>query len=354
MQRSYYKFSSQGRCMTTLHVKGNGRRLMQPPPIQGESRPKTVHIPASQHGIRAGAGGCNADCLLSKGSWEGSVDRNAVQPVCDAPTQSFVPKPPSGPRSCLVETHRGLVFAGAVFQDVQLVWENCCSFNKRDSDICKTCDEAQQAFLARWQQQGLPLPAADKKKKGRQSGPATAEAAAAGKGGKKPDVKREQDTTRQGEKAEGKMTKRREASASDTPVAQETAAVGKQPVKRKRGQDSADVGEEEPSSSAAAQLKKASKAAVVKVDLAPEKMSAGARLRKGLPPTPPSRISPRMATAEAASDAAAPTVAPESAPDEAPKANTKGKSKSAALQGANKAKPDSDPPVARRSSGRLK
>lgn len=238
-----------------------------------------------------------------------------------------------------------------MFQDVQLVWDNCRSFNKPDSDICKTCDEAQQAFLARWQQQGLLPPAADKKKKGRQPGPAI-EAAAAGKDGKKSDFKQEQDTTRQRGKLEGKVAKQREATASDKPrpVAQETAAVGKLAAKRKRGLESADVEEEEPSSSAAAQAKKASKAAVVKVDLAPEKMSAGARLRKGLPPTPPSRISPRMATAEAASNAAA----SDSVPDEAPKAQAKGKSKPAASQGANKAKMDSDPPVARRSSGRLK
>lgn len=242
-----------------------------------------------------------------------------------------------------------------MFQDVQLVWENCRSFNKPDSDICRTCDDAQQAFLARWQQQGLLPPAADKKKKGRQPGSATAEAAAAGKGGKQADVKREQDTTRQRDKAEGKMAKRREDSAADKPnsLAQEAAAVSKQPGIRKRGQESADVGQEaEPSSSAAAQPKKASKAAVVKVDLPPEKMSAGARLRMGLPPTPPSRISPRMATAEAASHAA--PAASESVPDETPKAQAKGKSKPAASQAANKAKGDSDPPVARRSSGRLK
>ena len=235
-----------------------------------------------------------------------------------------------------------LLLSGAVYQDVQLVWDNCRSFNKPDSDICKTCDEAQQAFLAKWHQQGLPLPAADKKKK-RQSGPATAEAeaAAAGKGVKKPDSKGD------------RVAKQREASASDKRKsdAQEMAAAGKPSVKRKQGQDSAAYEEEEPSSSVAAQPKKKSKGAMVKVNLAPEKMSAGARLRKGLPPTPPSRISPRMATAEAASNAAA----AESAPDEVSKANAKGKSKSAAVhQGVNKAKADADPPVARRPSGRLK
>lgn len=228
---------------------------------------------------------------------------------------------------------------------MQLVWDNCRSFNKPDSDICKTCDEAQQAFLAKWQQQGLSQPAADKNKKGRQSGSskAEAEAAAAGKGGKKPDGKGE------------RVAKQREASAPDErrPGAQEAAAAGKPSVKRKRRQDPADVEEEEPCSSAGAPPKKKNKGSVVKVDVAPEKMSAGARLRKGLPPTPPSRISPRMATVEAASQAA-PTAA-ESGPDEASKANPKGKSKPAvAHQGTNKTKVDPDPPVARRSSGRLK
>ena len=228
-----------------------------------------------------------------------------------------------------------------MYQDVQLVWDNCRSFNKPDSDICKTCDEAQQAFLAKWLQQGLPLPAADKKKK-RQSGSAEAEAAAAGKGMKKPDSKVD------------RVAKQREASASDKRKsdAQEMAVAGKPSVKRKRGQGSAADEEEEPSSSAAAQPKKKSEGALVKVELAPEKMSASARLRKGLPPTPPSRISPRMATAETTS--AAPTTA-ESAPDEASKANAKDKAKSAVIhQGVNKVKADADPPVARRSSGRLK
>ena len=236
--------------------------------------------------------------------------------------------------------------SGAVYGDVQLVWDNCRSFNEPDSDICKTCDEAQQAFVAKWQQHGLSLPVADKKKKGRQSGSgrAEAEAGAAEKGKKKPDGRVD------------KLAKQREASASDKRnlEAQEAAAAGKPSVKRKRGQDSIDVEEEEePSSSAAAQPKKKSKGAMVKVDLAPEKMSAGARLRKGLPPTPPSRISPRMATVAAGSNAA-PTVA-ESGSDEASKAIPKGKSKSAAVhQGANKAKADPHSPVARRSSGRLK
>lgn len=228
---------------------------------------------------------------------------------------------------------------------MQLVWDNCRGFNKPNSDICNTCDEAQQAFLAKWQQHGLSLPAADKKKKGRQSGSAKAEAeaAAAGKGGKQPDGKAD------------KMAKQRELSASDKRRlgAQEAAAAGKPSVKRKRGQDSPGVEEEQSSSSAAAQPKKKSKGAVVKEDVAPEKMSASARLRKGLPPTPPSRISPRMATVEAGSNAA--PMAAESGPDEASKGNPKGKFKAAAVhQGINKAKADPDPPVSRRSSGRLK
>ena len=263
--------------------------------------------------------------------------------------------------------NRGLFCSGAVYQDVQLVWQNCRSFNEPDSDICKSCDEAQQAFLARWQQQGLPQPdchpGADKKKKGghTKAAAAEAEAAAARQSGKKPDgrqLQRDDDAMQRGKGAgvgeilnTAKRGDRNSASDKRKFDAQaEGAAAGKPSVKRKRGQDSDDI-EVDPSSSAAAQPKKKSKGFLVKEDLAPEKMSAGARLRKGLPPTPSSRISPRMAAAEAAF-IAAPVAA-----DSAPKAtvNPVGKSKTDALhQGAHKFKSESDPPVARRSSGRLK
>lgn len=246
-----------------------------------------------------------------------------------------------------------------MYRDVELVWENCRSFNKPDSDICRDCDEAQQAFLARWQQQGLPQPdchvGADKKKKGRQSGPAAADAAAAaaGKGGKKPAGSQTQREDGKAHKTAKQVesSKTKDKQKSD---AREEAAAGKPSSKRKRGQDSADDDEAKPSSSAAAQPKK-SKGAQVKEELAPEKMSAGARLRKGLPPTPPSRISPRMAGAEAASQAA--SVAADTGPIKVPEASAKPMSKSkpvATHQAGKKVKADPDPPVARRSSGRLK
>lgn len=266
-----------------------------------------------------------------------------------------------GPNRCSLRKtgcHKGTSLGcspGAVFRDVELVWQNCRSFNKLDSDICKDCDEAQQAFLARWQQQGLPQPdthaGADKKKKGKQSGPA--EATAAGKGGKKPG----------GSQARGENDKAhkptKQTGSSRTPDkrkadAQEEAAAGKPSSKRKRGQDSAAHGEVDPSSSAPAQPKKESKGVAVKEELAPEKMSAGARLRKGLPPTPGSRVSPRMAGAEAVPEA---SIAADHAltKEQAVTAKPVSKFKTAALhQGAHKVKADPDPPVARRSSGRLK
>ena len=100
-----------------------------------------------------------------------------------------------------------------------------------------------------------------------------------------------------------------------------------------------------------AQPKLKSKGGTVKEELAPEKMSAGERLRKGLPPTPGSRVSPRMAGAEAVSEAA--VAVSTSAQDVIAKPVSK--SKTAALnQGTNKVKGDPDPPAPRRSSGRLK
>ena len=75
-----------------------------------------------------------------------------------------------------------------------------------------------------------------------------------------------------------------------------------QTAKRKRGEGSADdskqpeqksrgKGDQQPSKKSKSESHQ---------QVAPEKLSASARLRKGLPPTPPLRISPRGATAEAA------------------------------------------------------
>lgn len=206
-----------------------------------------------------------------------------------------------------------------------------------------------------------------KKRKGHRLQSATvaeAETAAAPKGGKKQSggkIKREDEAAaaaaerKDTRAADGKGARKKPQdgnSKPDSPGANAAAQQDpKQLSKRTRGQASPHDEAAQASSTAAAQPKKKGKA--VKEDLAPEKMTAGARLRKGLPPTPPSRISPRMGLPEAASDAAA----VDADFTEAPKAAAKpqGKAKAfAQTQGANKVKTDAEQPSSRRSSGRLK
>ena len=177
--------------------------------------------------------------------------------------------------------NRRTFLAGDVYEDVERIWHNCHSFNKPESDICTTASEAQQAFHARWQQQGLLQHEVkpDKTKSGRSSKQAAPAAeAAAGKGGKKQSG------------AKGKLEAATAAAASSRgKVAADDRGHKAQPVekKQKRGSESVATAIAAASSAQKSDAKQ----------LAPEKLSASARLRKGLPPTPPVRISPRGAAA---------------------------------------------------------
>lgn len=264
--------------------------------------------------------------------------------------------------------------AGEVYEDVERIWHNCHSFNEPDSDIYAAASEAQQAFHAKWQQQGLPQHEVkpDKKKNSRPSkqaaAAAEAEAKAAGKGGKKQSkVKQEEDAVGRGKAAgsdRGRKSKHEEndvlpsTSARKAPArggTEKSASKGRgsdaradlpaqqQSSKRKRGHSSVDDGELD------ASLTMKSKGIVAQQEIAPEKMSASARLRKGLPPTPSTRISPRMATGEAAASETNQDAGPVS------EGGVKGKGK-ASRQGqiGNADLQVKSDPVSRRTSGRLK
>ncbi len=234
-----------------------------------------------------------------------------------------------------------------MYEDVERIWHNCHSFNKPESDICATASEAQQAFHARWQQQGLPQHEVkpDKTKRGRSSKPAAPAAeAAAGKGGEKQSgAKGKPETAAAATAAKGKE----KVAADDRghKAQPEKKGVSAPTSKQKRGSESVATAKPAASSAQKPDTKQ----------LAPEKLSASARLRKGLPPTPPVRISPRGATAEAASEAVATS---EADPDAGATAAAKGKGKAKpgarASAASTQVKPGSDEPVLRRTSGRLK
>lgn len=256
---------------------------------------------------------------------------------------------------CRVVLHnRHSFLAGDVFEDVERIWHNCHSFNEPESEICTTASEAQQAFHARWQQQGLLQHEVkpDKTKSGRSSKQAAPAAeAAAGKGGKKQSG------------AKGKPEAATAAASGKGKVAADDRGHKAQPgeksasapsSKQKRGSESVANAKAAASSAQKSETKQ----------LAPEKLSASARLRKGLPPTPPIRISPRGAASEAvATSKAEPNAAAtsEAEPNAAATAAAKGKGKtkpsakvSIASAGNAQVKPGTDEPVLRRTSGRLK
>ena len=268
--------------------------------------------------------------------------------------------------------------AGEVYEDVERIWHNCHSFNEPDSDIYAAASEAQQAFHAKWQQQGLPQHEVkpDKKKNSRSSKQAAAaaaaaveaEAKAAAKGGKKQSkVKQEEDAVGRSKAARsdrGRKSKHEEEDVLPSTSARKAPARGatekgaskgrgsdaradlpaqQQSSKRKRGHSSVDDGELD------ASLTMKSKGILAQQEIAPEKMSASARLRKGLPPTPSTRISPRMATGEAAASGTNQDAGPvlEGGVKGKGKASRQGQIGNADLQ----VKSD---PVSRRTSGRLK
>ncbi len=228
-----------------------------------------------------------------------------------------------------------------MYEDVERIWHNCHSFNKPESDICATASEAQQAFHARWQQQGLPQHEVrpDKTKSGRSSKQAAPAAeAAAGKGGKK----------QSGAKGKPEASTAAAAAKGKGKVAADDRGHKAQPGEQNRGSESVATAKAAAPSAQKPDTKQ----------LAPEKLSASARLRKGLPPTPPVRVSPRGTAAEAASEAVA-TIEADPDADTTAAAKGKGKAKpsakgSAANAGSAQGKPGSDEPVLRRTSGRLK
>jgi len=236
-----------------------------------------------------------------------------------------------------------------VYEDVERIWHNCHSYNKPESDICTTASEAQQAFHARWQQQGLPQHEVrpDKTKSSRSSKQAApaAEAAAAGKGGKKQSGAKGKPETATAAAAAAKGKEKVAADDRGHKAQPEKKGVSAPTSKQKRGSESVATAKPAASSAQKPDTKQ----------LAPEKLSASARLRKGLPPTPPVRISPRGATAEAASEAVATS---EADPDAGATAAAKGKGKAKpgarASAASTQVKPGSDEPVLRRTSGRLK
>ncbi|KAL0019631.1 hypothetical protein WJX77_005620 [Trebouxia sp. C0004] len=230
--------------------------------------------------------------------------------------------------------------AGDVYEDVERIWHNCHTFNEPESDICTTASEAQQAFHARWQQQGLLQHEVkpDKTKSGRSSKQAAPAAeAAAGQGGKK-----QSGTKGKPEAATAAASGKGKSVADDRghnaqPVEKGVSAPS---FKQKRGNESVATAKAAASSAQKSDTKQ----------LAPEKLSASARLRKGLPPTPPVRISPRGAVATSAG-------VPDG--DATAAAKIKGKTKpsakgSAASAGNVQVKAGTDEPVLRRTSSRLK
>ena len=230
---------------------------------------------------------------------------------------------------------------------MERIWHNCQSFNEPDSDICATASEAQQAFHARWQQQGLPQHEVrfEKQKSGRSSKQAAAgaEAKDAGQGmKKKAGAKTETAVAGVSDKVKKAEDDRGHTAKQDLP----------QSTKRKRGHESV-ANSDAVGASVEQPAGKSNRGTSQQQQIAPEKMSASARLRKGLPPTPSLRISPRGAAAEAVAEAPA-TEAGQNVVEEVA---VKGKAKG----GANERKPDSaqvkseaGQTVPRRTSGRLK
>ena len=51
----------------------------------------------------------------------------------------------------------GCCDAGAVLQDVSLVWQNCRGFNAEGSDIHAMADEAEAHFVQLWARKDLPF-----------------------------------------------------------------------------------------------------------------------------------------------------------------------------------------------------
>ena len=222
-----------------------------------------------------------------------------------------------------------------MYSDVELIWQNCHSFNESDSEICTTANEAQQAFHDRWQQQGLPQQQAKpgKKKTGKSGKQAAATEADNSTSGKKKSGKsgKQEAATEAvegtpGQKRKGSKVSKQAAGDAPNSSAKADAVRGKtdkaanrresqdggksmaakpqQTAKRKRGDPADDDHDPQPSKKIkgeADQQNKKSKGASDQ-HLAPEKLSASARLRKGLPPTPPLRVSPRAGNAEAAAD----------------------------------------------------
>lgn len=228
---------------------------------------------------------------------------------------------------------------------MERIWHNCQSFNEPDSDICATASEAQQAFHARWQQQGLPQHEVrfEKQKIGRSSKQAAAGADAkdAGKGLKKKVAKTETAAAGVNDKAMKAANDRGHTAKQDLP----------QFTKRKRDRES--VANSDAVGASAEQFKGKSNRGTSQQQIAPEKMSASVRLRKGLPPTPSLRISPRGAAAEAVAEAPASEAGQNVVEEVAVKGKAKG--------GASERKPDSaqvkseaGQSVPRRTSGRLK
>ena len=51
--------------------------------------------------------------------------------------------------------------AGAVLDDVALVWANCRQYNEPTSELLPLCTAAEANFWQRWQDAGLPTGACD-------------------------------------------------------------------------------------------------------------------------------------------------------------------------------------------------
>ena len=230
---------------------------------------------------------------------------------------------------------------------MERIWHNCQSFNEPDSDICATACEAQQAFHARWQQQGLPQHEVrfEKQKSGRsgKQAAAGAEGKDAGKGlKKKAGAKTETAAAGVSGKAKKAEDDRGHTAKQDLP----------QSTKRKHGRES--VANSDAVGASAKQPEGKSKGGTNQQQhIAPEKMSASARLRKGLPPTPSLRISPRGAAAEAVDEAPASEAGQSVVADVAVKGKAKGGASDRKTD-SGQVKSEAGHTVPRRTSGRLK
>lgn len=61
---------------------------------------------------------------------------------------------------CEAQLHAPWV-AGAVLEDVGLVWQNCRAFNAEGSDIHALVDEAESHFVQLWAKKDLPFDSGD-------------------------------------------------------------------------------------------------------------------------------------------------------------------------------------------------